>query len=248
MLFARVSGMMRFGATRLNTSPVWIGCSVQRSMSSIPHRRMLAKQYGDGNRVKASQEVAHAMPLSYKEMDNSTLVTLAAMDNHDATVEMLIRHIMSRDRVNYPTALKSFLTIKDANNSGVLLRTLPHGFGITLALSAGLASIPLCFHLETVHAFNEYFVTADIPEPKDLETWLEVGSWAWNWMEPPLGQLSFLILCLQFTNDQLNNLGVRPLVSRLKDARAQRVIQAFPQYDAGILESFSKTAPLTQES
>jgi hypothetical protein len=26
---------------------------------------------------------------------------------------------------------------------------------------------------------------SDVPEAKDLETALEVGSWAWNWMEPP---------------------------------------------------------------
>ncbi len=38
-------------------------------------------------------------------------------------------------------------------------------------------------------AFNEAFVTTDVPEAKDLETPLEVGGWAWNWMEPPLGML-----------------------------------------------------------
>ena len=140
------------------------------------------------------------MPLTYQEMDNSVLVTLAAMDNHEATIEMLIRHIMSTDRVNYDSAYQTFIAIRDENNANVVARTLPHNFGITLALSAGLLSIPLCFHLPTVSWFNANFVTADIPEPKDLETWLEVGSWSWNWMEPPLGQLSFLILCLQYTS------------------------------------------------
>jgi hypothetical protein len=53
----------------------------------------------------------------------------------------------------------------------------------------GFASIPLIFHLDTVMAFNEAFVTTDVPEAKDLETPLEVGGWAWNWMEPPLGML-----------------------------------------------------------
>lgn len=38
--------------------------------------------------------------------------------------------------------------------------------------------------------FNEHFVTADVPEPKDLETWLEVGSFAWQWMEPLIGKYS----------------------------------------------------------
>ena len=45
--------------------------------------------------------------------------------------------------------------------------------------------------------FNERYVTADVPPEKDLETWLEVGSWTWNWMEPPLGTISFVLLCVQ---------------------------------------------------
>ena len=36
-----------------------------------------------------------------------------------------------------------------------------------------------------------------VAKPEDLETILEVGSWTWGWMEPPLGQLSFFLLTLQ---------------------------------------------------
>ncbi len=36
------------------------------------------------------------------------------------------------------------------------------------------------FDLNTALWFNEYFVTADVAEPADLETWLEVGSWTWG--------------------------------------------------------------------
>lgn len=32
--------------------------------------------------------------------------------------------------------------------------------------------------------FNENFVTTDVASDEDLETYLEVGAWTWNWMEP----------------------------------------------------------------
>ena len=66
------------------------------------------------------------------------------------------------------------------------------------------------------------YVTADFPEPKDLETWLEVGSWSWNWMEPPLGQASFFLLCLQYSRDQMKNIGMKPYTEWLKERRAAK--------------------------
>ena len=57
----------------------------------------------------------------------------------------------------------------------------------------GFASIPLIFHLDTVSWFNSMYVTSDVPDSKDLETFLEVGGWAWNWMEPPLGNKKLII-------------------------------------------------------
>ena len=45
--------------------------------------------------------------------------------------------------------------------------------------------------------FNEAYVTMEIPPQSDLDTWLEVGSWTWGWMEPPLGTISFVLLALQ---------------------------------------------------
>lgn len=38
--------------------------------------------------------------------------------------------------------------------------------------------------------FNEHYVTTDVADDKDLETWLEVGSWTWGWNEPVLGTVS----------------------------------------------------------
>lgn len=143
--------------------------------------------------------VANTLPLSSREMENSSLVVLAAMGRYEARVEILKRHIMTVDNIGYEIACQTFEKIHDENRNYIWLSSLPYQVGIVTALTAAAASIPLCFYLPTVVYFNEHYVTADVPEPKDLETFLEVGSWAWNWMEPPLGQISFVLLCLQFT-------------------------------------------------
>jgi hypothetical protein len=79
----------------------------------------------------------------------------------------------------------------------------------------------------------------DVPEAKDLETPLEVGGFAWNWMEPPLGTISFFLLCMQYARAQLENLGAKPYTSAIKHSRARRLIKEFPKYDAAITASFS---------
>ena len=60
----------------------------------------------------------------------------------------------------------------------------------------GIYSFPVVFDANVAHWFNNLYVTTDIPEPKDLETMFEVGNWTWGWMEPPLGTISFFILCM----------------------------------------------------
>ena len=107
-------------------------------------------------------------------------------------------------------------------------------------LSQGFASIPLCFDVTTAMWFNEHFVTTDIPPPVDLETVLETGMWTWGWMEPPLGQLSFLLLCLEFARAQLDNIGVRPYNGHLMQKRAGRLQEKFPMYNDHILMDFSE--------
>ena len=110
-----------------------------------------------------------------------------------------------------------------SNRKGMSIVTLPYKLAIATAVSAGVLSIPMIFHLDTVLWFNEGFVTSDVPEDKDLETPLEVGSWAWNWMEPPLGQISFFLLCMQFARAQMENLGKKPVTEWYKTKRAERL-------------------------
>lgn len=52
---------------------------------------------------------------------------------------------------------------------------------------------------------------------------LEVGSWSWNWMEPPLGTISFFLLCMQFAREQRVNIGIKPFTERLKLHQADKV-------------------------
>jgi len=149
--------------------------------------------------TKPSMEIAAAMPLTVQQMANSELITLGALGNSDAVKEILKRHIMDVDKVSYETANEKFEEIALTNRKGMWMLSLPYKIGITLALGGAIISVPMVFDLTTVTWFNEHYVTADVPEPQDLETPLEVGSWAWNWMEPVLGHISFVLLCLQYS-------------------------------------------------
>jgi len=150
---------------------------------------------------------------------------------------------MAVDEVEWDEAILTLKHMHDMNSAGVLKRfgLLPYRVALFSATFGGAASFPLCFHYPTVHWFNDRFVTADVPEAKDLETWLEVGSWAWNWMEPPLGQLSFFILCCQVARNQFSNLGITPYTSYLKNARAARLCQSFSKYNARVVSDFALT-------
>lgn len=124
--------------------------------------------------------MASAMPVSMQGMDNSSLVTLGAWGDHGACREILKRHIMDVHSVPYDEAEEKFKEIATKNKEGSWIVSLPYQIGIAMALTAAFGSVPLVFDLGTAKWFNHFYVTADVPEPKDLETWLEVGSWTWG--------------------------------------------------------------------
>jgi len=172
---------------------------------------------------------------------------MAVLGDQEAREERLIREIMAVESVSWRDAQKTFKKMVASNRRGLFVSTLPYKFGIFTAVSAGLLSFPFIFEINSVMWFNEQFVTTDVPEAKDLETPLEVGGWAWNWMEPPLGQISFFLLCMQFARSQLENLGAKPYTGWFKDRRATRLISEFPAYNAVILRSFSEGDSLSGE-
>lgn len=130
-------------------------------------------------------------------MPNDVLISAAIEGDQEAVEERLIREIMTVEGKTWDESQPIFLQMVEENRKGLFMITLPYKIGVVTAVTAGIVSLPMCFDINTVMWFNEVYVTSDVPEAKDLETPLEVGSWAWNWMEPPLGQVSFFLLCMQ---------------------------------------------------
>ena len=177
---------------------------------------------------------------SFSTMPHEQITLLSAEGVGGARREALIRNVMAVDNVEYDDATVTVDKIAKTNRERMFLHSLPYHVGFLGAGVMGLFSIPMVFHFDTVNAFNEAFVTADIPEPKDLETWLEVGSWSWQWMEPLIGQASFALLAAQFARHQLTNLGLKPYSSYMRKKRAERLVRLFPEYNSTLLSQFSE--------
>ena len=89
--------------------------------------------------------------------------------------------------------------------------------------------------------FNKQYVTMDIPPDSDLDTWLEVGSWTWSWMEPVMGTASFVLLALQFSRAQMINISLRPFTGYIKRRRLDTVQANHTQYEGVILRDFLRS-------
>ena len=212
--------------------------AVVRPLVSLPRRSTT----GETTRcLKPDMAVAQAMPRFYYEFPNETLLLMAASGDHEARRERLTREIMFVDKVSWDAAAPAVNAITRATHNKIWLQKAPFRLVIWTALLAGFASFPLCFNLEIAKAFNDACVTAEVAAPEDLETWLEVGSWTWNWMEPPLGQISFFILCLQLARDQGANIGKKSMSEILTATRALNVAKQFPQYNDKIVQDFVET-------
>lgn len=228
------------------------GITSVRQMSSPAYRRFLRKQtsgvQGLQPAISASKgmsvpsmEVARDMGKSFSEMENEPLVVIAEMGNHKARMEVLRRHIMAVDNVDYYKADETLQKIAAKNAESLATDVLPYAMIVTAAIGTGFMAIPMVFSVDLAILFNEKFVTMEIPPPEDLDTWLETGAWTWNWMEPVLGTISYTLLCLQVSRQQLHNLGIKPLTSKVIERRAQKLYEAFPRYDKYIIHSFVET-------
>lgn len=108
-----------------------------------------------------------------------------------------MRNVMAVDGVDWLTASEVVKHIGKRDTELLWLMTMPYKVGIAGGLTAAVGCVPMVFNRTTAEVVNAKFVTSDVPEPQDLETCWEVGAWAWNWMEPPLGVASFVILAMQ---------------------------------------------------
>merc|ERR1712046_154891 len=100
----------------------------------------------------------------------------------------------------------------------------------------------MVFHRDTAVWFDKQYVAMEVPPVADLETWLEVGAWTWSWMEPPLGTISFVLLCAQFSRQQMRHVWKEtdgPYNVLLKRRRVKGMLAAYPQYSPVIVASFA---------
>jgi len=215
----------------------------KNDMESIHHVRgnkPAIGAYQNGIQTPTLQ-VARDMGRSFSEMENEPLQVIAEMGNHHARCEVLRRHIMAVDDIEYLKACKTLGKIATKNREGMALVVLPYQVMIGTALVAGLGSIPMVFDISLAKWFNEHFVTMEVPMPSDLDTMLETGAWTWNWMEPLTGTLSFTILTLQLVRNNFLNLGIKPFTERILAQRTQNLVKQFPRYNQRLLENFVET-------
>mmetsp|Transcript_33389 Transcript_33389/g.61253 ORF Transcript_33389/g.61253 Transcript_33389/m.61253 type:complete len:377 (-) Transcript_33389:131-1261(-) len=202
----------------------------------------------DGQSLRTpTLEVARAMPSTFSEYSNDLLIVLADGGNHAACAERLAREVMRIDRCDYSQAQKVVEKIAKKTQNLMTTATLPFAMGMGMAITAGVASVPLVFNRTTVEWFNRNFVQSDVPEPKDMETMWEVAGWSWGWMEPLLGTASFVILCMQLVQQMMSDIDMLAYHQRVKVRVANVVAKNYSQYHRDLVRSFVLTSSMHSE-
>lgn len=196
-------------------------------------------------KVPTIQE-AKDMPAHVCEVSNSTLLLLCELNVPAAIEERLVRNVMTVNNIEWPEAKAVVRKIQAAAVANKWLTFFPHQVGIAGALSSAVVCVPMIYHLPTALWFNERYVTTDVPEDKDIESFWEVSSWTWGWMEPALGTASFILLALQFARSQMLHMNIAPYTEFMLTRRASRLVQLYPDLDPEVLTAFGKTAHLRQ--
>jgi hypothetical protein len=99
-------------------------------------------------------------------MSNESLLIYAARNDTQAVRELLTREIMAVDNLSWEVAHEKIEEIDKINSKGMIFAYMPYKIGVIASLTAGLVSIPLTYHLDTVLWFNEHFVTSDVAEDR----------------------------------------------------------------------------------
>jgi len=192
------------------------------------------------NDSKPTIAYARSIPSDYSAMRHEQILQLAVEGDFGARQQALIRNIMGVDDIEYDEAEKILEQMWKFNRTSMKYHYAPYHAGFFTAITGGLISFPMIFSRDTVLNFNEKFVTTDVPVPEDLETYLEVSMWSWNWMEPICGQVSFVLLVLQFARSQMLNLGLRPFGDKMKQVRSNSLVKKYPQYNELFVRWFSE--------
>ncbi|CAM9242203.1 unnamed protein product [Heterosigma akashiwo] len=179
------------------------------------------------------------MPLSYKDLSGDMLFVLCKQDDFEARCERLRREIMRIDRVSWQDAGKVVHEMDKKNDEGAAIIKLPYQLGIGFGLAAAFTAVPMVFHLDTVMWFNETFVGEDVPPFEDIDDPLQVGSWAWNWMEPFHGTMSFVLLGFQFARAQMKKIEYTTYTKYMRTRRAERLCALYPKYEKDVVFDFA---------
>jgi len=226
------------GRLEVATSKMMPVQAALRSLSSSPAKI-----------VVPTIEEAKEMPRYVTELTGEQLLLLSEQGGHlDASRERLRREIMAIDNIEYTETTPIMLQIADTCKGEQLKLKTPYYVGIYTALVAGWASLPLVFHYKSASMFNDYFVTADPPEVGAYDTWLEVGSWSWGWMEPPLGTISFFLLCIQFAREQRMSIGGKAMDAIMEDKQAAHLAAQFGKYDGPALRQYAQCIAMIDDT
>lgn len=181
------------------------------------------------------------MAYNISSLPHEVLLVAAINGNHDAREEVLTRNIMAVDGIGWADAKEKVAEIETECKKWNWLARLPYQIGLIGFATAAIVSVPLVFHADTVNYFNEHFVTMPAAEEGEQDTWLEVGGFAWGWMEPPLGQASFMILCAQLSMGSAFALGFHTNGDWMGKNRATRVLAKYPHYNERVLREFASS-------
>mmetsp|Transcript_3192 Transcript_3192/g.3603 ORF Transcript_3192/g.3603 Transcript_3192/m.3603 type:complete len:257 (+) Transcript_3192:116-886(+) len=201
------------------------------------------EKFGPGGKCP-SEEEARDMPRKFRNCTNDTVFNLSVHGIHGARRERLVREIMMVDGVDWAPARQKANEMDKANDKGAWLVHLPYHIGVGMGFSGALIAVPLVFHQPTVFWFAKTVVELsdeEIPDPKELETFWQVGSFSWEYMEPMLGTLSFVLLGLQFMRAQMQHIQLTPYSDFIQQWRANRLAEQYPQYSRRIVMEFSYT-------
>jgi len=192
--------------------------------------------------IESKPTIAYAksMPYDFCGMRHEQILQLSVEGDFGARREALIRNVMAVDSVEYEEAVRMVNKMWKFNQGSMNIHHLPYKVGFGAAVTGGAISFPLIFDRNVVTWFNEHYVTTDVPPPVDLETYLEVAIWSWNWMEPVCGQVSFVLLVMQFARSQMVNMGIKPFGNRMKAIRSGNLVKEYPQYNSLFVKWFSE--------
>jgi len=190
------------------------------------------------------------MPRQLFELSGSELFMLAEQSHAGACREMMRREIMAADNMEYEDTTPRLLEMSELIASTQNKFIWPLKGLIYFAGVSGFVSIPLVFSQTTATAFNDYFVTADPPDVGDADTVLEIGAWSWNWMEPPLGTISFFLLCMQYVREKRVEVGWKGAgVDYVRSWQAQKLVEAYgDRYDHDILRAYGAGIALLSDA